>query len=245
MERGLKWENEDHIVAVMVSSALYSLVCVVCVVLLPAVWADDCSSYRDADGYYHDSQQCLSPEFCCGNCNQKFCCTEKKYSLTQESCPGSMSGYAKKTSTAVILGSIFGSIFLIILCIVIVCCVAPCCLFYKKCRKGRSQRHQIVDVRNTTTAVYAPQQPLSPSGHQPSYPGYQPVPVQRGYGGYEGPPIPTAPPPSYMEATDPALSPVAFSPGYPMALFPNQPYAPSTHLDELAQPPYNPSYCLN
>ncbi|XP_070758859.1 protein shisa-5-like [Enoplosus armatus] len=223
----------------MVSSVLSSLVCVLCVILLPAVWADYCSSYWDTDDFYHDTQQCVT-QYCCGSCNKKYCCSETKYSLTeeeQEHCP-ERPYIQKRSRIAIILGSILGSVLPIVLCVgLIICCVAPCCLFYKKCRKRRNQRSRA--VRNTTTVVNVPQQPLPASGYQPSYPGYQPVPVQPGHG---GPPVPTAPPPSYLEATDPAHSPVAFSPGHPMYPFPSQPYAPPPHLGELAQPPYNPSY---
>ncbi|XP_041801292.1 leucine-rich repeat extensin-like protein 5 [Chelmon rostratus] len=153
--------------------------------------------------------------------------------------PGASSmGYERQSSIVILLGSILGSVFPIILCVaLIICCVAPCCLFYKKCRKGRNRRHQ--SVTNTTTVVNVPMQPLSPSGYQP---GYQPVPVQPGYG---GPPFPTAPPPSYLEATDPARSPAAFSSGQPMYPLPGQPYGPPPHLDECEQPPYNPSYGPN
>ncbi|XP_044067537.1 protein shisa-5-like [Siniperca chuatsi] len=224
----------------MVSSVLSSLVCVVCVILLPAVCADYCSSYWDTDGFYHDTQQCVTQDFCCGSCEKKHCCSLKKYSLKQEGCAGSPSD-KKKHYIAMLLGSILGTIFPIILCVgLIVCCVAPCCLFYKKCRKGRNHRNQT--VLYTTAVDNAPQQPLFPSGYQPSYPGYQPVHVLPGYG---GPAVPSAPPPSYLEATDPAYSPVAFTPGLPMYPFPDQPYEPQPHPDKLAQLPYNPSYCPN
>nr|XP_046239244.1 protein shisa-5-like isoform X2 [Scatophagus argus] len=226
----------------MVSRTLSALVCVSSVILLPAVWADECSSYWDTDGFYHETQQCVS-QYCCGDCNNRYCCNEKKYRLTQEkqeSCPGGVS-LGQKRKIAILLGSILGSIIPIIVCVgLIICCVAPCCLFYKKCRKGRNQRHQ--PGTTTTTAVYAaPQQPLSPSGYQPSYPGYQPVPVQPGYGGS---PDPTAPPPSYLEATNPGHSSAAFSPGHPMYPLPSQAWPPP-HSDELAQPPYNPAYGPN
>ncbi|TKS70616.1 hypothetical protein D9C73_005936 [Collichthys lucidus] len=93
---------------------------------------------------------------------------------------------------------------------------------------------EVQAVRNGVTVVNAPQQLPSPSGYQPAHPGYQPVPVHPGYGGL---PNPTAPPPSYMEATDPA-----YSPGQPMYPMPSQPYAPP---NEFVQPPYNPAYGPN
>ncbi|KAF7664573.1 hypothetical protein LDENG_00169330 [Lucifuga dentata] len=86
------------------------------------------------------------------------------------------------------------------------------------------------DVISTTTIVNVPQQPPTPS-----YPGYHSVPVHPGYGAQ---PVPSAPPPTYMEAT-------AFVQGQPM-------YSPASlqshglqHLDDLDHPPYNPSYGPN
>lgn len=58
---------------------------------------------------------------------------------------------------------------------------------------------------NATLVYTPPQQPIPPSGYQPSYPGFQPVPVYGdgyGHGGYGGPPITPGPPPSYLEASE-------------------------------------------
>lgn len=215
----------------MVSRVLSSLVCVLCVILLPAVWADYCSSYRDMAGYSHDAQQCGSM-YCCGDCNHKYCCSDWKQQLSQEKqqhCSG-RPNYDKKNKIGTLLGSILGSVFPIILCVgLVICCVAPCCLFYKKCRKGRNQRNQ--------TVVNVPNQPLSPFGNQPSHPGYQLTPTQPGFGGL---PFPTAPP--TYEVADPGRPPGAFTPGMQVIGYPGQPYAPPPNSNELAPLPYNPSY---
>ncbi|XP_054640780.1 protein shisa-4-like [Dunckerocampus dactyliophorus] len=124
--------------------------------------------------------------------------------------------------TAVLLGSILGSIIPLIFCVgLVVCFVAPCCFLYKKCRKVRNSRRQNVP---TTTFIAVRQQPAPPAQHPPSHPSYQPVPVQPGYG---GPALPTAPPPPpYMEAAPPAF-PQPSLPPYP---------------GHDPQPPYNPSF---
>lgn len=152
-------------------------------------------------------------------------------------------GYAQRSSInksrhiALIVGSVIGSLVPIIFCIsLIICCVAPCCLCYKKCRKRRNQRQ--IAVITTVNTLH----PVSPTGYQPSYPsGYHFVPT------YEGPSIPTAPPPSYLESTNPAYSTGVFSHGQPMYMHQpsSEPHAELPHLDELIQPPYNPSYGPN
>ncbi|XP_029286544.1 protein shisa-5-like [Cottoperca gobio] len=198
-----------------------------------------CSSFVDTDGYQHLAEQCGS-RYCCGNCKRKYCCSDRIYYFSQakqERCQGSYPSHKKTNRTAIILGSIIGAGLPILFCVgLITCCVAPCCLCYKKCRKGHNRNPQT--ARFVTTVVNVPQQPLAPSGYQPSYPGYQPVPAQPGYGGL---PNPTAPP-SYIEA----INPVAIPPGLPMLPFPGQPYAPPPpHTDEFAPLPYNPSYGPN
>ncbi|XP_069008153.1 protein shisa-5-like [Embiotoca jacksoni] len=238
------------IIAVMVSSVLPSIVYVLCVVMVPAVWADYCHTYWDTDGVFHDTQQC-GRKYCCGDCSKKYCCSDKKYHLTQEkqeSCPG-RPVYEKqvrnKSSNFIILVSIVVSIIPTFICVAaIICCVAPCC--YKKCRNGRNPRH--ITVINSNPAVNGPQQLLSPPGyqpsylgHQPSYPGYQLVP------GHGGPSFPTAPPLPYVESINLAPFPAAFGQDQPMYPYqpPSQPYAPPPHSDNHVQPPYNPSYGQN
>ncbi|XP_038551516.1 protein shisa-4-like [Micropterus salmoides] len=194
----------------------------VCVILLPAVWAGYCSSYWDTDGFFYETQQCRT-EFCCGRCNNKYCCSEKKYHLTLEQQEACLASNPKKSNLAVLLGSILGCVIPIVLCVALVICfVAPCCLLYKKFRKGPDQRNRT--VRNSTTVVNSAQQPLSPFGYQP---------------GYE---VPTAPPPSYLEATALDHTQAAFTPGHH---FLSQPYALPQHPGGPAQLPYNPSYGPN
>lgn len=122
-----------------------------------------------------------------------------------------------------------GSILPIVICVgCVVCCVALCCFC---CKKSNQQRHQ-----NVTTVVYShpsPQQ-LPISEYQPPYPAYQPVPLHT----HAGLPDASAPPPSYLEATNPALS--HNNPVPPMFLHSSQ---PSGHSDVHQQLPYNPAFC--
>ncbi|CAG5979553.1 unnamed protein product [Menidia menidia] len=212
----------------MVSGAFSSILCVFCLALAQAAWADSCSSYWDEDNDFHEAQQCSA--FCCGYCAKRYCCSEKKYRFTQEKqerCPGSTNNKFK--NIGIIVGSIIGSIVPIIVCAtLIICCVAPCCFCYKKFRKRRSQR-QIVVINS---AGNTPQQPTSPFAYLPSYPGYQPVAET------EGTCVPSAPPPFYMESTNQAQPVYAHHPS-------SQPNAPPSHLDELLPPPYNPTYGPN
>ncbi|GAA6228043.1 protein shisa-5-like [Lates japonicus] len=217
----------------MVSRALSGLVCVFSVILVPAVWADFCSSHWDADGHHHESFQC-GIMHCCGGCNKKDCCSEQENYLSQEDCPR---GDNTEHISLPAVGGIV-SVFPVVICVaLVVCFVCPCCMLHEKCCKRRRRGQQIV-----INATNVPPQLGSPSGYQLFYPGYQSVPVQHGRGGQ---PVPTAPPPSYMEAMGPALFPGQFSPGQPMypLQLPGQPYG--LPLSELEHPPYNPSYAPN
>nr|XP_019952093.1 PREDICTED: uncharacterized protein LOC109635385 [Paralichthys olivaceus] len=116
----------------------------------------------------------------------------------------------------------------------VLCLVLIIYLIYKKCRKRRNQT-----VATTTYVANVPGQPHPPYQY---YPGYQPVPALHGYGGL---PVPTAPPHSYMEATHPAHFPVPSPLGHPMnpLYSPGESYPPPPpYSDDMAHPPYNPSY---
>ncbi|XP_077386292.1 protein shisa-5-like [Festucalex cinctus] len=208
--------------AVMVSPVLSIFVFVSCVIFLPATWAEDCSSYWDDSGVRRDGHECGNM-FCCGTCGKKYCCAEKTRQLTQELCDD-WPRFEKHSRPVILLGSILGAVIPIIFCVgLITCFVAPCCLLYKKCRKRNSRQRQNV----TSTFVAAPHQPASPPQHQPSHPGYQPVPVPPHYG---GPTVPTAPAglPGYMGGAPPV-----YTPGLP------------PRPDQHSQPPYNPAYGFN
>ncbi|KAM4740420.1 uncharacterized protein FYW61_002166 [Anableps anableps] len=220
--------------ATMVSGVCVRVLCIFCLVVVPEVWADHCSSYWDWNNEYHDLKQC--DKYCCGDCNNKYCCKNKNERFTedeQNNCSNRPTS-VQYHRIAVIVGSILGAVISVILCVCLICCMAPCCLCYKKCRKQPNQRQIVV----TDTVTNMPQPPYSPSGYQASPPGYQAVP------GYEGSTLPTAPPPSYMESIASSYPPAAFVPGqamYPLNP-PNQLYGPPLPTDDIAQPPYNPSY---
>ncbi|XP_030584554.1 protein shisa-5-like [Archocentrus centrarchus] len=205
--------------SVMVSSLLFSLLCVLCVVVVQAADENDCFSYLDRNDLFHDEQAC-GRKHCCGECSRRYCCSEKKYQLNQELCP-ERSLSLTKSKIAVIVGSTIGTIVLVTLCVsVMICCIAPCCLCYKKCRKRPDQRQIIVINSNPS--------------QQPPHPGYQAVPA--------GPPMPTAPPPSYQEIINPTDFPVPS--GHPLKRL-SQPCAPPPYSDNPQPPPFNPSYYPN
>ncbi|CAN9511814.1 unnamed protein product [Ophioblennius macclurei] len=217
----------------MVSSATLAICCVLCVAVVPLARADYCKSYVDGYGVRHNSQQC-GMEYCCGDCNRKYCCGDYRYQITEQEqnrCSDRPT-LSKPSRIATILGSVLGSLLPILFCVgLVICCVAPCCYCYKKCRKGNRQ------PTTPNTIVIPPRPHAGPSGPQPPYPGQQPYPGHPTYPGYQ--PVPgfglhsASAPPSYMESTQ---VPAAFTEGQPS--YPLQP----PQSNELAQPPFNPSY---
>ncbi|XP_047439316.1 protein shisa-4-like [Mugil cephalus] len=228
----------------MVSTVLSRLVCFLCVIVIPVAFADDCSSYYDSYGVFHDAQSCV---FCCGNCHNKYCCyswSERFTKAAQKRCQpytgeatarGSRR-YSRINPLYIIIG-VTAAILCIFLAGLVICCCVPCCWCYKRRQNARNRRH--TNVANTITLFHSQQQVYSLHGYQQPHSGYQSVPV------YMGSTMPATAPPSYLQCTSPAYSPAAFGQGQPMHPFqpPSQPYAPPPLSDESAPPPpYNPSY---
>lgn len=241
------------------------VVLLLCVTLAPCVYGgDDCESYTDSYNIYHPSKSCWIG-FCCGECNNRYCCNERFRRLTesqQDFCFSSSNDDISYTPLPMIFS--FASIAVVFL-IIICCCVCPCCCLYKMCRKPRPVIATTTHTTVVTSTPHYPPQPTASLGQPQAYQGaqyppYQPVPVQMGYGAppptsapYPAKTFTAGPPPTYQEATGPAFSPTpmpysqaAFStdqPSYPLQPpYPPQPSGPPAHADYLAQPAYNPDY---
>ncbi|KAG7244794.1 hypothetical protein INR49_029813 [Caranx melampygus] len=205
--------------SVMASGVLSILVWVLCVSLLPTIWADNCRGHGVTAEF--EELQCGS-QYCCGDGDRIYCCDEWEKRLTPYE-EGRVERLSRRVIIMPIVTGLIATLIFIAIVTIIICAVCPCCFMYKKCR-----------TVIVTSGVNAPQMPLTPYGQQPSHPGYQPVPLQH----YSA--MPTAPP-SYMEATDPAHFPVVMYPIPP----PGQNYLPPPQSDEFVQHPYNPSYGPN
>uniref|UniRef100_A0A8B9JF11 Protein shisa-5 n=2 Tax=Astyanax mexicanus TaxID=7994 RepID=A0A8B9JF11_ASTMX len=211
----------------------------------------DCGAYFASNGVYRGSQDCSNYQFCCGTCDERYCCYDYYKKLEDDYC-----AFSPKMNSIAIGSIIGGIIFMIVL--FVVCCVCPCCCLYKLCKKPRP-----VLTTTTHTTVISSQYPQQPTNPGPQYtsPAYQHVPAQPGYGaqpGYPGQPMPPAPyqgqpyapgaPPPYHESGYPApYSQAAYDGGHPP--YPLQPptqpgYAqpPPTTDYSATQPPYNPAY---
>ncbi|XP_015203759.1 protein shisa-5 isoform X1 [Lepisosteus oculatus] len=253
-------------------------------VFVPVALSDDCESYIDSLGKFHGEQKCSLFQFCCGSCENRYCCgrfSDKLDEDEQKTCfirrrwdemgkSGEIAYSAWESMTtshtsgmgmSIAIGV---TIFIIFIIIIISCCTCSCCCLYKMCRKPP---RPIVTTTATTTVMQIPypQQPAAPQTYPgPQYPGYQPVPVQPGYGNQ---PLPTAPypgqqyaptypasgpPPPYQEAVPgPAPYPPqpAYSPAHPPAsydcgqpAYPPQQGYPAQPDYNSSQPAYNPAY---
>lgn len=124
-------------------------------------------------------------------------------------------------------GLIFIYICPVLFCVVLItCCVAMCCWCRKRCHRRREPN--VV----TVSSVMHPPPPVPSCGCQPSCLHYQPVPFTPGY---SSAPVPSAPPPSYQEATDPSYFNMTQG-GMMYHSVPQQ-------TDGNTHQPFNPAYC--
>ncbi|XP_013768099.1 protein shisa-4-like [Pundamilia nyererei] len=151
----------------MPSSILSSLVCVLCVVVVPAAWADHCHSYWDTNGVFHDTQEC--EKYCCGDCRTKYCCSDIKYNFTeekQELC-FRRSARVKRSYHVEYVG--IGVPIPILVCMgLIICCVTRCCCCRCRTSKKKNPRREIIML----TTVYQPVPAATPMLTTPP-PSYQ------------------------------------------------------------------------
>ncbi|KAG7478121.1 hypothetical protein MATL_G00077070 [Megalops atlanticus] len=237
------------------------LVFVLCLSLISLVEGEDCSSYFDSNSRYHSKKDCPAFQFCCGDCEERYCCSNFLKKFDEDEQRNCVFGGPNKDILSITSG-VVGLVILIIL--IISCCVCPCCCLYKMCRKPTPV---VATTTHTTTVTHTPypQQPNPAQAYQGAqYPGYQPVPVQPGYGGqpvptapYQGQPYSpahssqfTGPPPPYQEPGPGYPSaPVPYSqagydvghPAYPLQP-PAQPGYPPQPDYNSTQPAYNPAF---
>ncbi|KAA0712006.1 hypothetical protein E1301_Tti012744 [Triplophysa tibetana] len=212
---------------------------------------NDCEGYMTSNGLYKPSIDCGYIQFCCGDCNDRFCCINPLKRFPEDAQNDCFFNDFKPIAIGVTVAGIV--IFIILF---IVCCVCPCCCLYKMCRKPTPI---VTTTTHTVISTQYPQQPVVPAGQ---YPPYKPVAPPAGYRGqpaYGGPPMPTGPyqgqpyiagpPPPYQEAGGPGYpapySQAAFDGG--QASYPIQPPVhpgfahPATDYSST-QPAYNPAF---
>ncbi|KAI7790998.1 hypothetical protein IRJ41_006727 [Triplophysa rosa] len=194
-----------------------------------SIWfnADDCLSYTTSGGTYKYRENCMFFQFCCGTCENRYCCSKEPSRLSdsaQVTCIVKTMGSAAIGLTIAGIGIVF--VVIIICC----CCCCSCC-----CENPRPV------VGTTTTTVVNTQcamQPPMVQGGQ--YPAYQPVPTQPAYAGqpmpaghYQTQPYVAEPPPPYHTVAGPG------QPSYLIHTPAQEGFAYPLLTDALNQPAYN------
>ncbi|XP_041080836.1 protein shisa-5-like isoform X1 [Polyodon spathula] len=227
-------------------------------VFIPLAFSDNCMSYFDKYKKLHSENYCSFAQFCCGNCENRYCC----YSYSAKFDKDAQMECLTSSTMPIVSGVVTVVVFLII---IISCCTCSCCCLHKMCRG--SPRPVIADNVTTTTTVVQVPYPQQPTAGQTypgaQYPAYQQVPVQPHFGNpsmptapYPGqqyppfhPPQVSGPPPHYQEAVPVGMGALPYPPAQ-QGYNPNQPYCnpsgPAYNPDQLAynpdQPAYNPAY---
>lgn len=206
-------------------------------VLFHVTAAGDCLGYMTSDGIYESYKTCSYYQFCCGTCENRYCCSYESFHLSNSA---QFICNVKTLSNAAIGLIIAGIAIVFIAIICCCCCCCSCC-----CQKPRP-------VVGTTTTVVNTQCNMQPSIVQEGqYPAYQPVPTQPAYAeqpmpAYAGQPMPAGPYQTqpYVAGPPPPYHTVA-GPGQPSYLIHTPAQESFTHpllTDTLYQPAYNPAY---
>ncbi|XP_053153779.1 protein shisa-5 [Hemicordylus capensis] len=207
-------------------------------------FCENCKAYKDSNNNLYSEKKC--PDFCCGICTYRYCCSETSLQLDEDDQLKCNLQPSERTDLPVMgeamklrdydweysppsFGTFLGigiALFVLFMVIVILCFTCSCCCLYKACR---SPRRPVVTNTTTTTVVQVPypQQSGPPPGYPTgAYQGYNPLPVQ------PQPGMPVAP------------YPTQYPPPYP-----TQPVGPPAYHETMAgagipvtQPPYNPAY---
>nr|XP_033782448.1 protein shisa-5 isoform X2 [Geotrypetes seraphini] len=194
----------------------------------PVFSDDDCEAYADSSGWPHGEKSCSFLSFCCGTCDNRYCCMTSSQRLSESA--QRMCSITDGPMVAIVVGI---SVFVIFTVSIIVCFTCSCCCLYKMCRRPRP-----VVTTTTATVIHAPypqQQGIPAAYPAAQYQGYQPIQPSPAYAGPMPVGMPTAPYPTPYPP--PYASQLSGPPGYQetMATGAGVPYP-------AAQPPYNPAY---
>ncbi|XP_065100594.1 protein shisa-5-like isoform X2 [Paramisgurnus dabryanus] len=221
------------------------------VILFHVTVANYCKEYVSSSGVFHFRSSCSYLQFCCGTCDNRYCCSNPFAVLTDEDQNACTINNLSQAAIGLIALGI--SIF-VILTLICCCCCCPCCCLYNTCRKPRT-----VVGTSTTTVVNTQCVMQQPPVQGAQYPPYQPVPTQPPYGGqpYLAQPSAQGPYPAQPSAQGPYQA-QPYAPGPPPPYQTVGPAYPSSQAaypptqagfaplpqptDTSKQPPYNPAF---
>ncbi|NWU92588.1 SHSA4 protein, partial [Upupa epops] len=137
---------------------------------------EDCLWYVDRNGSWHPGFDCDFFTFCCGTCQQRYCCRDPMRLLTER-----QQRHCLAFSPRTIAGIASAVVLFIAIVTTIVCCfMCSCCYLYQRRQHLRTPLQGGLGGLGGPMAMYPPP---GPAAQYPMYPS--------------GPPVynPTAPPP--------------------------------------------------
>ncbi|XP_035237887.1 protein shisa-4-like isoform X1 [Anguilla anguilla] len=182
---------------------------------------EDCLSYVDKNGTWHNGFDCPLISFCCGTCQHRYCCLDDFKMIREREQKRCMLFQISPTTMAGIASSVL--LFVVIISTLVCCSMCSCCYMYRRRRELRQ-----------ATPCEGQQIPMASYPGNPMYDAHgKPI----GQPEYQYPAFPTAPAPpgqlSYQPGIPqpyPAMVPGPYPPYPPV----NPEYAPSP------PPPYSP-----